>query len=80
VKIFATDTADKSLSLARNGVFSRRYRGRRFPDRLDRFFDKSEHTYQVKKEIREMVRVRAAGTCCATRRSRGSICALCRTC
>jgi two-component system CheB/CheR fusion protein len=54
-KIFATDTADKSLALARAGVYPAGIEGDIDQQRLDRFFDKDEHTYRVKKEIRDMV-------------------------
>src|SRR3569833_296204 len=55
IKIFATDTADKSLALARPGIYPGGIEGDISPDRLDRFFDKDEHTYRIKKEIRDMV-------------------------
>lgn len=55
VKIFATDTADKSLALARAGIYPAGIEGDIAPERLDRFFDKDDHTYRIKKEIREMV-------------------------
>ena len=55
VKIFATDTADKSLALARAGVYPGGVEGDISQERLERFFDKDEHTYRIKKEIRDMV-------------------------
>src|SRR4051812_19676930 len=55
VKIFATDTAEKSLALARAGVFPGGIEADVAPERLERFFDKDEHTYRVKKEIRDKV-------------------------
>jgi two-component system CheB/CheR fusion protein len=55
VKIFATDTADKSLALARAGVYPGGIEGDLSPERLERFFDKDEYTYRIKKEIRDMV-------------------------
>ncbi len=55
VKIFATDTADRSLALARAGVYPAGIEADLTPERLERFFDKDEHTYRVKKEIRDMV-------------------------
>jgi len=55
VKIFATDTAEKSLALARAGVFPGGIEADVSPERLERFFDKDEHTYRVKKEIRDKV-------------------------
>jgi two-component system, chemotaxis family, CheB/CheR fusion protein len=55
VKIFATDTADKSLALARAGVYPGGIEGDIAQERLDQFFDKDDHTYRIKKEIRDMV-------------------------
>jgi two-component system, chemotaxis family, CheB/CheR fusion protein len=55
VKIFATDTAEKSLMVARAGVYPGGIEGELTPDRLARFFDKDEHTYRIKKEIRDSV-------------------------
>jgi two-component system CheB/CheR fusion protein len=54
-KIFATDTADRSLTLARAGVYPGGIEGDISQQRLERFFDKDEHTYRVKKEIRDAV-------------------------
>jgi two-component system, chemotaxis family, CheB/CheR fusion protein len=55
VKIFATDTADKSLALARAGIYPGGIEGDVFPERLDRFFDRDEQTYRVKKSLRDQV-------------------------
>jgi two-component system CheB/CheR fusion protein len=55
VKIYATDTADKSLALARAGIFPGGIEANLAPERLERFFDKDEHTFRVKKEIRDTV-------------------------
>jgi two-component system CheB/CheR fusion protein len=55
VKIFATDTAVRSLALARAGVYPGGIEADLSPERLERFFVKEEHTYRVKKEIRDMV-------------------------
>ncbi len=55
VKIFATDTADKSLSLARAGVYPGGIEGDLSPERLEKFFDKEEHVYRIKKSLREQV-------------------------
>lgn len=55
IKIFATDTAESSLSHARAG----RYRGGIESEvsraRLERFFDLEDALYRVKPELREMV-------------------------
>lgn len=55
VKIFATDTADRSLALARAGVYPDGIEGDITLERLDRFFDSVDHVYRIKKEIRDMV-------------------------
>jgi two-component system CheB/CheR fusion protein len=55
VKVFATDTADKSLALARAGVYPGGIEGDLSPERLERFFDKEEHTYRIKKSLRDQV-------------------------
>ncbi len=55
VKIFATDTAERSLALARAGVYPAGIEADISRERLERFFDKDEHTYRVRKEIRDMV-------------------------
>lgn len=55
VKIFATDTADKSLALARSGIYPGGIEGDLSPERLERFFDRDEQTYRVKKTLRDQV-------------------------
>jgi two-component system CheB/CheR fusion protein len=55
LKIFATDTADKSLALARAGIFPGGIEGDVSPERLERFFDRDEQTYRVKKTLRDQV-------------------------
>jgi two-component system, chemotaxis family, CheB/CheR fusion protein len=55
VKIFATDTADKSLALARSGVYPGGIEGDISLERLDRFFERDDHAYRLRKNIREMV-------------------------
>jgi two-component system CheB/CheR fusion protein len=55
VKIFATDTADKSLSFARAGVYPGGIEGDLSPERLEKFFDKDEHVYRVKKSLRDQI-------------------------
>jgi len=55
VKIFATDAADKSLALARAGIYPAGIEGNISQQRLERFFEKDEHTYRIRKEIRDMV-------------------------
>jgi len=55
IKIFATDTADKSLALARAGIYPGGIEGDISPERLERFFDRDEQTYRVKKALRDQV-------------------------
>ncbi|HEY1888871.1 MAG TPA: chemotaxis protein CheB [Steroidobacteraceae bacterium] len=55
VKIFATDTADKSLALARAGAYPGGIEGDLSPERLERFFDRDQHIYRIKKTLREQV-------------------------
>jgi two-component system CheB/CheR fusion protein len=55
MKVFATDTADKSLALARAGVYPDGIEADFPPERLDRFFEKDDHTYRIRKELREQV-------------------------
>ncbi|HET6493436.1 MAG TPA: CheR family methyltransferase, partial [Burkholderiales bacterium] len=54
-KIFATDTAPRALGFARAGVYPAGIEGELSLERLDRFFDKDDHTYRIKKQIRDMV-------------------------
>ncbi len=55
VKIFATDAAEKSLAHARAGLYPGGIEGDVSLERLDKFFDKEDQVYRVKKQIREMV-------------------------
>jgi len=55
IKIFATDSQDDNLKLARAGVYPEAAVSAIPPDRLRRFFDKLDGTYEIKKELRELV-------------------------
>ena len=55
IKIFATDTAEKPLALARAGIYPAGVEGDLDPERIDRFFDKDGHSLRIKKAVREMV-------------------------
>jgi two-component system CheB/CheR fusion protein len=55
IKIFATDTAERSLTQARAGVFPGGIESEITPERLDRFFDRDDSVYRVKKELRDLV-------------------------
>lgn len=55
IKIFATDTAERTLSHARSGIYPAGIEGEISAERLDRFFDKDDAVYRVKKELRQLV-------------------------
>ncbi|HEY1628316.1 MAG TPA: chemotaxis protein CheB, partial [Tepidisphaeraceae bacterium] len=55
IKIFATDTADRTLSHARGGLYPGGIEAEITPQRLERFFEKDDSFYRVRKELREMV-------------------------
>ncbi|HEX3358161.1 MAG TPA: chemotaxis protein CheB, partial [Tepidisphaeraceae bacterium] len=55
IKIFATDTAERSLAHARMGIYPGGIESEISPERLDRFFDKDDSSYRIKKELRELV-------------------------
>jgi two-component system CheB/CheR fusion protein len=55
IKIFATDTAERSLNHARNGIYPGGIESELSPQRLERFFEKDDSAYRVKKELRELV-------------------------
>jgi two-component system CheB/CheR fusion protein len=55
IKVFATDTADRTLTRARNGVYPMGIEAEVSQERLSRFFDRDDATYRVKKDLRELV-------------------------
>ncbi|MEO6567148.1 MAG: chemotaxis protein CheB, partial [Opitutaceae bacterium] len=55
IKIFATDTAGRSLSHARSGIYPGGIESEVSQERLERFFDRDESVYRVKKELRDLV-------------------------
>lgn len=55
IKVFATDMAERALGRARAGVFPGGIESEVTADRLDRFFDKDDSMYRVKRELRERV-------------------------
>lgn len=55
LQIFATDLDNDSIEKARKGIFSATISSDVSPDRLKRFFTKTEEGYRIKTEIREMV-------------------------
>jgi two-component system, chemotaxis family, CheB/CheR fusion protein len=54
VQIFAGDIDDEALDMARAGRYPEGVAQHITPERLDRFFVKSKHSYQVAKEVREL--------------------------
>jgi two-component system CheB/CheR fusion protein len=55
VKIFATDTADDNLSTARRGLLPGTIEREVSQERLRRFFDPIDESYQIRKELRDWV-------------------------
>jgi two-component system CheB/CheR fusion protein len=55
VKIFATDMAERSLAHARTGAYPLGIEGELSMQRVERFFDKDDSRYRVKKVLRETV-------------------------
>jgi len=55
IKIFATDTGERTLNMARAGLFPGGIEAEMSPERLERFFEKVDAKYRVRKELREMV-------------------------
>lgn len=55
IKVFATDTAERTLGNARNGVYPGGIEGEIPPERLARFFDRDDAIYRVRQELRERV-------------------------
>lgn len=53
--IFASDIDKEAIEFARNGVYSEAMLADVAPERVSRYFVKQDNSYQVKKEIREMV-------------------------
>lgn len=55
VKIFATDTIDENLSTARRGLFSATIERDVSDERMQRFFEPVDDSYQVRRELRDWV-------------------------
>jgi chemotaxis methyl-accepting protein methylase len=70
VKIFATDPQEDNLRTAREGIYPAAAAETISPERLRRFFNTLDNSYQIKKELRE--RVAFSITCSAIRRFRAS--------
>ncbi|MBE9062451.1 chemotaxis protein CheB [cf. Phormidesmis sp. LEGE 11477] len=55
VKIFVTDIDPKSLSVAAKGVYPASIASELTTERLERYFDRIDNTYRVKRFLREML-------------------------
>lgn len=55
IKVFATDTAERTLSNARSGVYPVGIESDMPPERLQRFFDRDDAVYRVRQDLRERV-------------------------
>jgi two-component system, chemotaxis family, CheB/CheR fusion protein len=55
IKVFATDTAERTLQNARHGVYPGGIEAEIVPERLERFFQKEDAVYRVRHELRERV-------------------------
>ncbi|MGY5850648.1 CheR family methyltransferase [Salegentibacter sp. F14] len=54
VQVFGTDISEPAIVKARNGAYKKSEMENLSPQRIDRFFNKVDHKYQIKKEVREM--------------------------
>jgi two-component system, chemotaxis family, CheB/CheR fusion protein len=55
VQVFASDLDNRAIETARVGLYPIGIAGDIAPERLQRYFTKEDHSYRVKKEIRDMV-------------------------
>jgi two-component system CheB/CheR fusion protein len=55
IKVFATDTAQRSLMHARSGLYPGGIESEMPPERLERFFVRDDSLYRIHKDLREMV-------------------------
>jgi two-component system CheB/CheR fusion protein len=54
VQIFGSDVNEASINKARNGLYPENIQGDVSPERLRRFFVKTEHGYRINKNVRDM--------------------------
>ena len=54
VRIFATDVSESSINKARQGIYGKNIKNDVTPERLKRFFTKTDNSYKVSKLLREM--------------------------
>ncbi|MCX5743628.1 MAG: PAS domain-containing protein [Proteobacteria bacterium] len=55
IQIFATDIDEASLATARRGIYSKDLAVDISPERLQRFFTRQDHGYQVSRQLRDLV-------------------------
>jgi two-component system CheB/CheR fusion protein len=55
IQIFATDSDEATIAIARKGLYPEMLVGAIAPERLRRFFSKQQQTYQLKKPTRDLV-------------------------
>ena len=55
LQVFATDLQEKALTVAREGIYPDTISANIPDERLNRFFDQENGSYQIKRELREMV-------------------------
>lgn len=55
IQIFATDIDKEAIDRARQGIFPSNITADVTAERIERFFEKIDDNYQIKKEIREMI-------------------------
>jgi two-component system CheB/CheR fusion protein len=55
LQLFATDLDAEAIEHARGGYYYENIAADVSPERLEKFFVKNEHSYQVKKELREII-------------------------
>jgi two-component system CheB/CheR fusion protein len=54
IQIFSTDVSEKSIAIARKGIYSAAEVGGVSPERLEKYFEKIAGSYHVSKSIREI--------------------------
>jgi len=55
IQIFATDSDEDTITIARKGLYPQTIETTMPPERLRRFFDEQQHEYKVKKPLRDLV-------------------------
>lgn len=73
IQVFGTDASERSIEMARNGIFPETIAGEISPERLRRFFVKVDRGYQIAKRVRDLC-VFAKQNLCSDRSSLPSSC------